>query len=114
VSRPAAAWAITVRTRLYASTWAHTSLRTTSGVFPRSSPICIADLSDRRSSSACHRARYSSANSSRVACFGSRRVVTTTTESPYKRSMALTVTTALSARRPCAGSVPGVWGLAWR
>ena len=36
---------------------AHTSLRTNSGVLQRSSRICIADLIERRSSSACQRAR---------------------------------------------------------
>src|SRR5581483_10642740 len=52
----AAAWAITVRIRLWARMCAHTSLRTSSGVLHLSSRICIADFRDRRSSSLCHRA----------------------------------------------------------
>ena len=47
----AAAWAITVRIRLYASTCAHTSLRTMSGDWPRKMSICNVVFSDRRLSS---------------------------------------------------------------
>src|SRR5262245_3312312 len=75
-----AACAINVRMRLYASMCVQISLRTNSGVLQRSSRICIVYLIERKSSSLCHRARYSAAKSSLVVCCASINVVTTTND----------------------------------
>jgi len=73
----AAAAAITPRIRLEAKTHIHSSFRTMAGVFLRTIAIPSAVLIARRSSSACHRHRYSSAISSLANVVGMRRVVRT-------------------------------------